>query len=146
MDDLDRRRLNALLQRQTRLGRTPRFVAAWREHGVPVTAMNDERSEYLISWVREHWRQPDELISDLEPHLQLATEGHDVLLVLDFWSWDTAVALLVPTIGLRRTSPHLRKIYPDGFMVVDQALSRAMLVDFDDAVSSTAIAEIGPKL
>lgn len=118
------------------------MLESWRSRGVPASALTDERSEQVIGWLRANWREPQGPIADVEHHLQLLTEGVDAVVVLDFWRWDDAVAVLVPVSGLLRITHGLREIYPDGFLAADQSLSKGLLVDFDEHVQGAEIAEI----
>jgi hypothetical protein len=79
----------------------------------------------------------------LEQHLESVVRDLDAAVVLDFWKWDEAVALIVPTDGLLRVAGRLNTIYPDGFLVADQFMRRALLVNFDDPIDGAEIAEIG---
>jgi len=144
MDDQQRARLSTLLQRQQRKLRTPSVLDAWLERGIPVSAVNDEKCEQMIGWLRTNWRQPDTPSIDLKSQLETLTRNADALLVVDFWQWDEAMAVLVPAGGLLRTIDKLREIYPDGFMVADQSVSVAVLVDFDDHVACAQVATIRP--
>ena len=143
MDDQKRARLATLLHRQTRAGRTPEMLEAWRNLGVRATALSHERSEQVIGWLRANWREPDQLVVDLERHLAPATESLDAIAVLDFWRWDEAVAVLVPASSLLGTARRLQEIYQDGFLAVDQLISTGLLVDFDEHVVGARIALVG---
>lgn len=143
MDEQQRARLSTLLQRQQRKLRTPIVMDAWRRLGIAVSAVNDERAEQIVGWLRTNWTQPTTPSADLQNELETLTRDADALLVVDFWQWDEAVAVLVPAGGLLRTANELHQIYPDGLMVADQRLSAALLVDFDD-VDGTQVATLRP--
>jgi hypothetical protein len=143
MDNQQRARLSTLLQRQQRKLRTPSVLDAWRKRGIAVSAVNDERCEQVVGWLRTNWTQPTTPSDDLQNELETLARDANALLVVDFWQWDEAVAVLVPAGGLLRTASELRQIYPDGFMVADQGLSAALLVDFDD-VDGSQVATIRP--
>jgi hypothetical protein len=142
MDDEKRARLSLLLKRQARASRVPGILEAWRSCGVPATALNHERAEQLIDWVKANWRRPDQRVADSTEYIKQLAASLDVVLFLDFWQWDEAVGVLVPARSALRVSHRLRDIYPDGFLAADQGMSRALVVDFDDHVDGAEIAWI----
>ena len=73
-------------------------------------------------------------------------QGLDAVLVADFWRWDEAITVLVPASSLLHLKHRLLEIYPDGFLAVDQLMTKALLVDFDDHAEGAEIATIGSLL
>jgi hypothetical protein len=142
MDDQKSARLSLLLKRQARARRVPGTLEAWRNCGVAATVLDDERAEQLIAWVKAHWHQPDRSVEGAEQHLKLLADGLEALLILDFWQWDEAVGVLVPTVSTVRIAHSLRSIYPDGYLAADQLLCRALVVNFDDRAEGAEIAWI----
>ena len=131
-----------LLQRNNRRLRTPAIRSAWRSFGIITSAMTDERCERLIAWLRANWRQPHQPETQLQQRVKAFARGRDTAIVLDFWEWDEAVALIVSSAGLGRMAVHMGTIYPSGFLIIDQQLTSGLLVDFDDQ-DGTQIAELG---
>lgn len=54
------------------------------------------------------------------------------MLVIVGWDVDEEPALLLSSEGLGRSVAQLRATYPDGFVLLDQPLTSALLVDFDE--------------
>jgi hypothetical protein len=142
MGDSEKARLLELRQRQERKRRTPAVLRAWNGCGVVAAALAQDRQEEVASWLRQRWRAPTEPVANLHDSLASILEGEDLAILMDFWEWGEAVAVLVPSAGLLRTKDRLREIYPEGFLVVNQHLSRALLVDFDDHSRGAEIALI----
>jgi hypothetical protein len=81
-------------------------------------------------------------VPDIDGHLVELTLGRGPLLVMDIWSWDDAVGVIATVEGLHRLGSKLREIYPDGLLLADPDLSKALLVDFDEGVEGADIAVI----
>ena len=142
MDEEKRTRLSLLLKRQARKRRVPGILEAWRSCSVRATALSHERAEHFTDWVKANWRSPDERVADSGQCIRQMAAGLDALLFLDLWHWDEAVGALVPARSALRVTSRLRVIYPSGFVAADQALSRALVVDFDDHVDGAEMAWI----
>src|SRR5579859_4022471 len=141
MDDARRARKALLLQRNNRRLRMPAIRSAWRSFGITTSALDDERCEQLIAWLRAYWRKPRQPETQLQQRIKAFSRGRDTVVVLDFWQWDEAVALIVSSAALGRVAARMSTIYPSGFLVVDQPVTRGLLVDFDDQ-DGTQIAEL----
>lgn len=145
MDEDEKKRLAKLLQRQQRKTHAPATLHVWEENGVSVTSLPDDRHEELVSWLRANWDPPHEAVADIGGHLKAIIGEEDLVIVMNFWDWDEAVAVLAPAKGLLRIKGKLRQIYPDGLLIADQRLSSALLVDFDDQADGAAVSVIGPE-
>jgi hypothetical protein len=143
MDDHDRARLAKLLQRQQRRTRAPAILRAWKENGVSVTSLPDDRHEELVSWLRTNWDRPRKAVADIGDLLRAITGGEDLVIVTNFWDWDEAVAVLAPATGLLRIKSKLRQIYPHGLLIADQQMGSALLVDFDAHADGAEVSMIG---
>lgn len=142
MDQKDQARAWTLKRRQARKVRVPAALKAWTELGIAAVALGHERSEVVVTWLRANWREPDEQAGALRPLLEDLAVGLDAVIVLDFWQWDEAVAVLVPSAGLLRIVDRMREIHPDGFLATDPLLTKGLLVDFDDEVRKMGVARI----
>jgi hypothetical protein len=145
MDDHDRARLAKLLQRQQRKARTPAVLRAWEKNGVSVKLLPDDRHEELVSWLRANWDPPHEAVADIGDHLRTIIGEEDLVIVMNFWDWDEAVAVLAPATGLLRIKSKLRQIYPDGLLLADQRLRSALIVGFDDHADGAEVSMIGSE-
>ncbi len=145
MEDQDKKRLAQLLLRQKRRIRAPALLRAWEENGVGVTLLTDEDHEALVLWLRAHWSKSHQAVTDIGAHLAAICAAENLMIIMNVWDWDKAVAVLVPTEDLLRTQQGLRQIYPDGFLVADQRLRSGLLVDFDDHTASAEVSVIGPR-
>lgn len=143
MDDDEKARLAKLLQRQQRKTRAPAMLRVWGENSVSVTSLPDDRHEELVSWLRANWDPPHEAVADVGDHLRAIIGEEDLVVVMNFWDWDEAVAVLAPAKGLLRIKGRLRQIYADGLLIADQRLRSALLVDFDDHADGAEVSVIG---
>lgn len=55
------------------------------------------------------------------------------MVVIIAWDIDNEPALLIRSEALAQPEAVLRTIYPDGFIAAGQPLTRALIVDFDEA-------------
>ena len=54
------------------------------------------------------------------------------MLVIVGWDVEEEPGVLLSSEALIRSVSHLRALYPDGFVLMDQPLTSALLVDFDE--------------
>jgi hypothetical protein len=54
------------------------------------------------------------------------------MLVIAGWNVDEEPGVLLSSEALIGSVSHLRALYPDGFVLIDQPLTSALLVDFDE--------------
>lgn len=54
------------------------------------------------------------------------------MLVIVGWDVDEEPGVILSSEALNRSVSHLRVMYPDGFVLLDQPLTSALLVDFDE--------------
>ncbi|MDQ2763906.1 MAG: hypothetical protein M3Y22_10620 [Pseudomonadota bacterium] len=54
------------------------------------------------------------------------------MVVVVGWDVDEEPVVLVPSTALDRSEANLRVTYPDGFVVLDQPLTSALIIDFDE--------------
>jgi hypothetical protein len=143
MEDEQKARMALLLRRQARSRRTPVLVEAWRNRAVQVSALSSERSEELVQWLRANWRMPDQHVTHVDQHIAQVVGSNDAVLAVDFWQWEEAIPLIVPTGGLLRNVEYLRELYVHGYLIADQLLSRGLLVNFDEEVEGAEVSQIG---
>jgi hypothetical protein len=145
MDGPDKARLAKLLHRQKRRRRAPEILRSWERSGVTATLLADDRHQVLVAWLRANWKQPHQRVTQVRGHLRAIVDDHDFVIVVNVWEWDEAVAVLAPAEGLLRIENELRKIYPDGFLVADQRLQSALIVDFDDHAGGAEVSMVGSE-
>ena len=145
MDGHDETRLAELLQRQKRKSHAPAILRAWADRGATATLLADSQHAELISWLRANWRQPDQSVAEIHGHVSAVVGRQHFVIVANFWEWDEAVAILVSATDVLRIENKLRQIYPDGFLIVDQHLQSALIVDFDDHAGGAEVSMIGPE-
>lgn len=103
--------------------------------GVMASALSADRQGELVSRLRRSplHRTPQSPASSVDAVTDAVAEfaaGRDMM-VLVGWHVDEEPALLLSFRALIRAIPHLRTVHPDGFVLLDQPLSAALLVDFD---------------
>lgn len=54
------------------------------------------------------------------------------MVVVIGWDVDEEPAMLVSSTAFDRSEVNLRATYPDGFVVLDQPLTSALVIDFDE--------------
>lgn len=146
MDDHEKTRLAKLLWRKQRRHRTPDVLRAWEQQGLCATSLPDDRQEELVLWLRTNWVLPHHTVADVGDHLSAIVGGEDFMIVMNFWDWDSGVAVLAPAQGLLGIKSKLRQIYPDGFLVADQRSQSGLIVDFDDHADGAEVSVIGSEL
>jgi hypothetical protein len=132
----NRQRLDELLRRKRRAGRVPHVVATWAALDVAASPLSADRQVDLI----DLWRSAGLGRSSKLPQPSTDPLSHPVcefagcrdMLVIVGWDVDEEPAVLLSSEGLNRSVAHLRAIYPDGFVLLDQPLTSALLVDFDE--------------
>lgn len=132
----NRQRLDELLRRERRAGRVPTVVANWAAVGVAASPLSADRQTDLIGRLRSSGlRRPSELpppsTHALLPAIREFAGGRDMVVVVG-WDVDEEPVVLVPSTALDRSEANLRVTYPDGFVVLDQPLTSALIIDFDE--------------
>jgi len=130
----NRTRLDELLRRRRRVSRVPAAVAAWAAVGVAASPLSTDRHEQLVRLLRSasigrfgELRPCTVPLSDVVSEF---TQRGDMLVLIG-WDVDEEPGLLLSSEALRQSVAHLRSIYPDGFALLDQPLTSALLIDFD---------------
>jgi hypothetical protein len=67
----------------------------------------------------------------LSQHISDFVEPNDLLIVCG-WDADEEPAVLIPAAAINRCASHLRSLYPDGFLLLDQPATLALIIDFDE--------------
>jgi hypothetical protein len=64
-------------------------------------------------------------------HISDFVEPNDLLIVCG-WDVDEEPAVLIPAAAISRCVSHLRSVYPDGFLLLDQPTTSALVIDFGE--------------
>ena len=142
----NRKRLDDLLRRRRRVNRVSAAVAAWTALGVTASPLSNDRHEKLLSLLRSAGiRRSAELRPSTVPLSDVVSEfsQRGDMLVIIGWDVDEEPGLLVSSDAVCQSVDHLRAIYPDGFVLLDQPLASAMLIDFDAEDPVTLYVEEG---
>lgn len=124
-------RMHKLLT-QNRLGRRAVIlIERWAAQGVPASRVPHERYWLLLDKLRAGRSSPRRRTDDLLGALRTFVADTDLVTILG-WSVDDEPALLVSADKLVATLSSLNYIYPDGFVLISEAVGTALLVDFDD--------------
>ena len=131
----DGQRLDRALSGRRRARRVLDLLEGWAMIGVMASALSADRQGELVSRLRRSplHRTPQSPASSVDAVTDAVAEfaaGRDMM-VLVGWHVDEEPALLLSFRALIRAIPHLRTVHPDGFVLLDQPLSAALLVDFD---------------
>ena len=131
----DRPGLDQALRGRRRARRVLDLLEGWAMVGVMASALSADRQRELIGRLRQSplRRTPDQSVSSpdaVSDALADFAAGRDMV-VLVGWHVDEEPALLLSFRALIRALPHLRTVYPDGFVLLDQPLGTALLVDVD---------------
>ncbi|MEG3092573.1 hypothetical protein [Sphingomonas sp. PB1R3] len=131
----DRPGLDQALRGRRRARRVLDLLEGWAMVGVMASALSADRQRELIGRLRQSplQRTPDRSVSSpdaVSDALADFAAGRDMV-VLVGWHVDEEPALLLSFRALIRALPYLRTVYPDGFVLLDQSLCAALLVDVD---------------
>jgi hypothetical protein len=146
MDDQLKTRKASLISRQNRRRRTPLVLDSWRSRGASVSVAEDMRCEQLIDWLRLHWIAPHDHVDQVNTLISEITSGESEVYVADFWSWEEAVVVVAASENLSQFCSRLRDIYPDGYLVANRRLSRALLVSLDEDTDGAEVSLIDLEL
>jgi hypothetical protein len=143
--DENRDRLEELLRLRQRNNRVPAIVGAWVKMGASVSPLSAQRQTKIVARLRAAGFRslPTLPLPSLEPLVLSVAEfsqSADMLVIIG-WNVDEEPAMLLPVDALNRSVPHLRLIYPDGFVLIDQPAMSALVVDFDEEDRSAVYLE-----
>ncbi|QHD68854.1 hypothetical protein GS397_18495 [Sphingobium yanoikuyae] len=132
----NQQRLDELLRRRRRAALVPKTVEAWAALGVVASPLSAIRQEALVtrlrtSGLRRSGVLPEASSTSLSQHIRDFVEPND-LLVICGWDVDEEPAVLIPAAAINRCVSHLRSLYPDGFLLLDQPATSALVIDFDE--------------
>jgi hypothetical protein len=132
----NRERLDELLRQRRRNSRVPTVVAAWAKIGVSVSPLSAQRQTDFVGLLRTAGFRafPTLQLLSPEPLFRAIVEfaGLADILAITGWEVEEEPAVLLPAEALNRSISHLRSIYPDGFVLIDQPTTSALVVDFDE--------------
>ena len=111
--------------------RAATLVGLWASLGVSVSLVAHNRYWLLLARLRGGRSGPLQLTSDLPDHVRAFIAGSDLVTILG-WSVDEEPALLVSAENILAKLSSLGHAYPDGFVLINDATQRALLVDLDD--------------
>jgi hypothetical protein len=111
--------------------RTATLVGLFASLGVSVSPVAHDRYWLLLDRLRGGRSWPLQWTDDLPADVQAFIFGSDLVTILG-WSVDEEPALLVSAEKVLAKVAALNHIYPDGFVLINDAGQKALLVDFDD--------------
>lgn len=128
-------RSDLALSGRRRARRVLDLLESWAKVGVVASALSADRQAELIDRLRratlhrttEGATPASDAVADA---VAAFAAGRDMA-ILVAWNVDEEPALLLSFKALNRSVPHLRRVHPDGFVVLNQPLTAALLVDFD---------------
>jgi len=134
--DENRRRLEELLRRRRRAALAPKAVGAWAALKVAASPLSADRQADLIvrlraSGLRRSGVFPEASSKSLSQNINDFAGPADLLIMIG-WDVDEEPAVLLPAGAIGRYVNHLRSLYPDGFLLVDQPTTSALIIDFDE--------------
>ncbi|MCW6536288.1 hypothetical protein [Sphingomonas lycopersici] len=146
----NRQRLDELLRRRRRAALVPKAVEAWAALGVAASPLSADRQADLIARLRASGRHRSGALPEASSrHLSKDIDDFawlsDLLIVIG-WDVDEEPALLLPAEAISRCATHLRSLYPDGFLMLDQPATSALVVDFDEDHFSAVYVDRVPLL
>jgi len=124
-------RLRKLLTQNRLKKRAALLVAQWASYGVSASPVAHHRYWLLLDKLRGGRSWPLQWTDDLLGNVRTFIDGSDMLTIIG-WNVDEEPALLVSGEKLAASSSSLMRIYPDGFVLINDATGKALLVDFDD--------------
>jgi hypothetical protein len=98
---------------------------------VVVSPVAYDRYEPLLNKLRGGRSPPPQGSDDLPGEVRTFVTGSDMLTILG-WNVAEEPALLISADKLLAKLPSLKPIYPEGFVLISDVRSKALLVDFDD--------------
>ena len=136
----NRQRFDELLRRRRRTGLVPKVVKAWVALGAAASPLSADRQVALVARLRASglWRSgvlPEASNRPLSKAIDDFAEPNDLLIVIG-WDVDEEPAVLLPAEAVSRCVADLRSLYPDGFVLLDQPATEALVIDFDEDSSS----------
>jgi hypothetical protein len=130
--DSRRERLALLLRRRGRRAKAHDVVKHWAGAGVSASVISDSYHEDLVDRLRTLPRKRRCATGFLSNTLTAFARRTDIAIVIACWDLDCEPGILIPSHALAQLQPFLRTVYPDGFVVVSQPLTRALVIDFGD--------------
>lgn len=134
-------RIIDLLQQKRRSTRLPPLVAVWAALGARVSPLADERQRELIHCFRAAGPFTLEPTLNLERTMLAFAEQFEMVVVVE-WDANEHPAVLISTKAFARSASKLKSIYRDGFWLADTALSKAIVVSFDEDRAEVDIATL----
>jgi hypothetical protein len=144
----NRQRLDELLRRRRRAGLVPKAVKAWAVLGVAASPLSADRQMVVlarlrVAGLRRSGVLPEASGRPFSGDIDEFTKSNDLLIVIG-WDVDEEPAVLLPAEAVSRCAAVLRSIYPDGFVLLDQPATKALVIDFDEDSSSAVYVDRVP--
>jgi len=132
----NRQHLDDLLRRRRQADRVPSVVEAWETIGVSASPLSADRQAGLVFSLRAAGLRRSSVLPEPSnvPLPKVVGEFApplDMLIVIG-WDVDEEPAVLLSAEAFSKSVGHLRTIYPDGFLLLDQPLATALVIDFDE--------------
>jgi len=123
--------MNKLIKQNAISKRAADLVSRWAQLGISVSPVAHDRYWLLIDKLRGGRSWPLQRTDDLTRDLNAFAADRDMLTIMG-WNVDDEPALLIGVESLLRTIAAVPDIYSNGFVLIDDVSSRALLVDIDD--------------
>ncbi len=130
----DELELGQTLRGRRRSRRVLDLLEAWTMVGVMASALSAHRQAALVERLRPAMRHRLRLVSSssdtVVPAIDAFAAGHGTVVLIG-WQIEDEPALLLSFKALNRAVPHLRTVYPDGFVLLNEPLTDALLIEVD---------------
>lgn len=126
-----RERLAKLLRQNHLKLRAAELVSQWAEYDVAASPVAHSRHWKLIDRLRGGRSWPLQHVDDLTRSVRAFVGKSDLVTIMG-WNVEDEPPLLLSTQALLRSAHIIRRVYPDGFIVIDDESQSALLVDIDD--------------
>ncbi|MFC7499399.1 hypothetical protein ACFQRC_09215 [Enterovirga sp. GCM10030262] len=123
-------RLQKLLRQNQLKLRAAELVKLWSSHGVAASPVSHTRFWKLIDRLRGGRSWPLEQVDDLRGAVSRFAGTSDLITVMG-WNVEEEPPLLMSTQALLRALDRIERVYPDGFILIDEGSQSALVIDID---------------
>lgn len=118
----------------------PNVVNAWAALGVAASPLSADCQVALIARLRASGLRRSGVLPEvsgrpLSECIDEFAEPNDLLIVVG-WDVDEQPAVLLPAEAVSRCVVEFRSLYPDGFVLLNQPATEALVIDFDEEIPS----------
>jgi len=100
--------------------------------GINASALSHSKHEELLGRLRQPGSKISCASGSLDAILAEFSKSNDIIVVIG-WNVDEEPSLLIPGDALAQSQTFFRTAYPDGFVVTNQPVSHALMIDFDES-------------